>query len=41
MAASSISVKTPDRNGALTDVVLGHDDLAGYLGGLKTFFVAS
>jgi aldose 1-epimerase len=35
-----VSLKTPDRKGALADVVLGHDDLAGYLADSKTFFGA-
>ncbi len=35
-----VSLKTPDRKGALADVVLGHDDLAGYVADSKTFFGA-
>jgi aldose 1-epimerase len=35
-----VSVKVPDRKGALADVVLGHDDLAGYVADSKTFFGA-
>jgi aldose 1-epimerase len=27
-----VSLHAPDRSGRLDDVVLGHDDLAGYLG---------
>lgn len=34
-----VSLKTPDRKGALADVVLGYDNLAGYTGG-KAFFGA-
>ncbi len=32
-----VSVRLPDRNGRLEDVVLGFDDLAGYLGGHPYF----
>lgn len=35
-----VSLRTPDRKGMLADVVLGHDDLAGYLTDSKTFFGA-
>jgi aldose 1-epimerase len=34
-----VSLKTPDRTGAMGDVVLGYDNLAGYTGG-KAFFGA-
>ena len=34
------SLKTPDRNGALGDVVLGHDTLADYAADHKTYFGA-
>src|SRR5580704_11699322 len=34
-----VSLKTPDRIGAMGDVVLGYDNLAGYTGG-KSFFGA-
>lgn len=34
-----VSLKTPDRKGAMGDVVLGYDNLAGYTGG-KAFFGA-
>ncbi len=34
-----VSLKTPDRKGAMGDVVLGYDNLAGYMGG-KAFFGA-
>lgn len=35
-----VSLKTPDRKGMLADVVLGHDDLAGYVADSKTYFGA-
>jgi aldose 1-epimerase len=35
-----VSIKTADRAGAMGDVVLGYDDLAGYLGDGKTYFGA-
>ena len=35
-----VSLKTPDRKGVAADVVLGHDDLAGYLGDKGTYFGA-
>jgi aldose 1-epimerase len=35
-----VSLKTPDRKGALDDVVLGHDTLADYLADTKTYFGA-
>ena len=35
-----VSLKTPDRKGALADVVLGHDDLAGYMADGGTYFGA-
>ncbi len=34
-----VSLKTPDRKGAMGDIVLGYDDLAGYLNG-KAYFGA-
>ncbi len=34
-----VSLKTPDRKGAMGDIVLGYDDLAGYING-KSFFGA-
>jgi len=35
-----VSLETPDRRGRLGDVVLGHDDLAGYLAGNRAYFGA-
>ena len=35
--AHIISVKAPDKNGAVADVVLGYDTLAGYLADNKTY----
>lgn len=35
-----VSLKVPDRKGAMADVVLGHDSLADYLGDRKTYFGA-
>jgi aldose 1-epimerase len=35
-----VSLKTPDRNGKVSDVVLGFDNLDGYTGGNKPFFGA-
>ena len=35
-----VSMKVPDRSGALGDVVLGHDTLADYLADSKTYFGA-
>jgi aldose 1-epimerase len=35
--ATLVSLKMPDKNGKLTDIVLGYDDLAGYIGG-KCYF---
>lgn len=36
--ATIVSVETPDRNGDMADVVLGFDDMAGYLGGDNPYF---
>lgn len=33
-----VSLKTPDRNGRLADIVLGYDTLEGYLAGNKAYF---
>jgi aldose 1-epimerase len=35
-----VSLKAPDRNGKVADVVLGYDSLDGYAGGNKAFFGA-
>src|SRR3954451_7099811 len=35
-----VSLKTPDRKGALADVVLGHDSLAEYMADGGTYFGA-
>lgn len=35
-----VSLRTPDRKGALADVVLGHDSLADYMADTKTYFGA-
>jgi len=35
--ATLASLKMPDKNGKFTDIVLGYDDLAGYIGG-KCYF---
>lgn len=35
-----VSLKVPDRNGAMADVVLGHDSLADYQADRKTYFGA-
>ena len=35
-----VSLKTPDRNGQIADIVLGYDSLEGYTGGNKAFFGA-
>ncbi len=35
-----VSMKTPDRKGVAGDIVLGHDDLAGYMGDKGTYFGA-
>src|SRR5690349_24425701 len=35
-----VSLKVPDRNGAMSDVVLGHDSLADYQADRKTYFGA-
>lgn len=35
-----VSIKTADKAGKMDDVVLGYDDLAGYLGDGKTYFGA-
>lgn len=35
-----VSLKTPDKKGAAQDIVLGFDNLDGYLGGNKAFFGA-
>lgn len=35
-----VSLKTPDRNGQIADIVLGFDSLDGYTGGNKAFFGA-
>ena len=35
-----VSVKTADKEGKIADVVLGYDDLAGYIGDGKTYFGA-
>lgn len=35
-----VSLKTPDRNGALSDIVLGFDSLAGYLSSPSPYFGA-
>src|SRR5579863_8130499 len=32
-----VSLKTPDRNGKMADVVLGYDTLDGYIGGTAHF----
>jgi aldose 1-epimerase len=32
-----VSLKTPDRNGRLDDIVLGHDDVAGYVASASYF----
>ena len=36
-----VSIKTPDRNGKLADVVLGFDDAAGYYGNMNSKSAAS
>ena len=36
--AKIVSIKTPDRNGKVADVVLGYDSLDTYLNDTKTFF---
>ena len=38
--ARIISIKTADKDGKVGDVVLGYDDLAGYIGDGKTYFGA-
>ena len=38
--ARVVSIKTADRDGKVGDVVLGYNDLAGYLGDGKTYFGA-
>jgi aldose 1-epimerase len=38
--AKLVSVRTPDRNGKVQDIVLGYDSLAGYLADNKTYFGA-
>src|SRR5947209_7349394 len=35
-----VSLKTPDRNGTMNDIVLGHDTLPEYLADGKTYFGA-
>ncbi len=35
--AALVSLKVPDKNGSLTDVVLGYDDAAGYEAGTASF----
>ena len=35
-----VSLKTPDRNGNIADIVLGYDSLDGYTGGNNGFFGA-
>lgn len=36
--AKIVSIKTPDRNGKMADIVLGYDSLDAYLNDTKTFF---
>jgi aldose 1-epimerase len=38
--ARVVSIKTADKEGKVADVVLGYDDLAGYIGDGKTYFGA-
>ena len=38
--ARIVSIQTPDRDGKMADVVLGHTDLQGYIGDGKTYFGA-
>lgn len=38
--ARIVSIQTPDRNGKMGDVVLGHKDLQGYIADGKTYFGA-
>ena len=38
--ARIVSIQTPDKGGKMADVVLGHTDLAGYVGDGKTYFGA-
>src|SRR6202012_6456 len=38
--AKLVSVRTPDRNGKVADIVLGYDSLADYLADNKTYFGA-
>lgn len=38
--ARIVSIETPDRNGKMADIVLGHPDLQGYIEDGKTYFGA-
>ncbi len=38
--ARIVSIETPDRNGKMADIVLGHKDLQGYVDDGKTYFGA-
>lgn len=38
--ATLVAVRTPDRNGHMADILLGHDTLAGYEADTKTYFGA-
>ncbi len=40
LGAKVVSIKTPDRNGKMADIVLGYDSLEGYLKDNKTYFGA-
>ncbi len=40
LGAKIVSIKTPDRNGKMADIVLGYDSLEGYLNDNKTYFGA-
>lgn len=40
LGATLVSIRTPDRKGRTADILLGHDDAAGYWADTKTYFGA-